>query len=100
VFKNRPLQCSMVFFEFPTPFTLKDHNFLISNPFSMILIMLDAPRGAFKFCLDTRINKTLPWLLYFDTLAAYDVQLSWLMRFAMEFFIPYPLASNSIWHSI
>jgi hypothetical protein len=35
----------MVFFEFLTPFTLGDHNFLISNPFFTILIVLDAPRA-------------------------------------------------------
>jgi hypothetical protein len=52
---------------------------------------------GFKFYSDTRIDKTLPWLLYANTLVAFDVQLSWFMRFAMEFFIPYPLASNSIW---
>ncbi len=48
VFKNRPLQCSMVFFEFLTPFTLGDHNFLISNPFSTTLIMLNVPRGGLQ----------------------------------------------------
>ncbi len=48
VFKNRPLQCSMVLKKFLTPFTLGDHNFLISDPFSTILIMLDAPRGGLQ----------------------------------------------------
>ncbi len=48
VFKNQPLQCSMVFFEFLTPFTLGDHNFLISNPFLTILIVLDEPRGGLQ----------------------------------------------------
>ncbi len=100
VSKNRPLQCSMVFFEFLTPFTLGDHNFLISNPFSRFLLCQMRQEEGFKFCLDTRINKTLPWLLYSNTLVASDVQLSWFMKFAMEFFIPYPLASNSIWLSI
>jgi hypothetical protein len=38
----------MVFFEFLTLFTLGDHNFLISNPFSTILIVLDAPRGGLQ----------------------------------------------------
>jgi hypothetical protein len=38
----------MVFFEFLTPFTLGDHNFLIFNPFFTILIVLDAPRGGLQ----------------------------------------------------
>jgi hypothetical protein len=54
---------------------------------------------GFKLCLDIKINRTLPWLLYSNTLVASDVQLSWFLRFAMELFIPYPLASNSIWLS-
>jgi hypothetical protein len=36
------------FFEFLTPFTLGDPNFLISNPFWTILIVLDAPRGGLQ----------------------------------------------------
>jgi hypothetical protein len=36
------------FFEFLTPFTLGDDNFLISNPFSMILIVLDAPKRGIQ----------------------------------------------------
>jgi hypothetical protein len=32
------------FFELLTPFDLGEDNFLISNPFSTILIVLDAPR--------------------------------------------------------
>jgi hypothetical protein len=36
------------FSEFLTPFTLKDHNFLISNLFLTILSALDAPRGGFQ----------------------------------------------------
>jgi hypothetical protein len=63
----------MVFFEFLTPFTLGDLNFLISNPFSTILIVLDAPRGGLQVCLDTKINKTLPLLLHSNTLVASDV---------------------------
>jgi hypothetical protein len=90
----------MVFFEFLTPFTLGDHNFLISNPFSTILIVLDAPRGGLQVWFGHQINRTLPWLLYSNTLVASDVQLGWFMRFAMEIFIPYSLASNSIWLSI
>jgi hypothetical protein len=35
-----------------TPFTLKDHNFLISNLFSTILSALDAPRGGLQVLLD------------------------------------------------
>jgi hypothetical protein len=38
----------MVFFEFFTPFTLGDHNFLISNPFLTIIIVLDAPREGLQ----------------------------------------------------
>jgi hypothetical protein len=36
------------FSEFLTPFTLKDHNFLISNIFSTILSALDVPRGGLQ----------------------------------------------------
>jgi hypothetical protein len=53
-----------------------------------------------KFFLDTRSNKTLLWLLYSNTLVASNVQLSWFMKFVMEYFIPYPLASNCIWLNI
>jgi len=49
------------------------------------------------FCLDTKSNRALPWLLYFNTIVASNVQLVWFMRFAMECFNPYPLASNFIW---
>jgi hypothetical protein len=39
----------MVFFsEFLTPFTLGDHNFPISNLFSTIPSVLDAPRGGIQ----------------------------------------------------
>jgi hypothetical protein len=38
------------FLEFLTPFTLVGHNFLISNMFSTILSVLDAPRGGLKIC--------------------------------------------------
>jgi hypothetical protein len=51
---------------------------------------------GFKFCLDTRSKKPLPWLIYSNTLVASNVQLSWYMKFAMEFFIPYSLASYFI----
>jgi hypothetical protein len=43
---------------------------------------------GFKFFLDTKSNKALPWLLYFSTLVAFNVHLSWFMNFAMEFFCP------------
>jgi hypothetical protein len=36
------------FFEFLTPFILGDNNFLISNPFSTILIVLNASRKALQ----------------------------------------------------
>jgi hypothetical protein len=35
----------LFFFAFLTPFTLWGRNFLISNPFSMIVIVSDVPRG-------------------------------------------------------
>jgi hypothetical protein len=90
----------MVFKILLTPFTLGDHNFLIFNPFFTILIVVDVPRGGLQVLFGHRINGTFPWLLYTNTLVAFDVQLSWFMKFAMEFFIPYPLASNSIWINI
>jgi hypothetical protein len=62
--------------------------------------VLDAQEEGFKFCMDTRRNKTLPLLLYFNTLIAFNVQLSWFMKFAMEFFISYILDSNSIWLNV
>jgi hypothetical protein len=55
---------------------------------------------GFKVFLNTRNNKALPWLVYYNTIVASNVQLSWFMKFAMEFLVPYPLASNSIWLSI
>jgi hypothetical protein len=36
------------FFEFLTPFILGDDNFLISDPFSTILIILHAPRKGLQ----------------------------------------------------
>jgi hypothetical protein len=50
----------MVFFEFLTPFTLGDHNFLISNPFSTILIVLDAPRGGLQVLFGHHNQQNLP----------------------------------------
>jgi hypothetical protein len=61
------------FSEFLTPFTLKGHNFLISNLFAMIFSALEE---GFKFCLNTKRKKTFPWLLYSNTLVACNVQLS------------------------
>jgi hypothetical protein len=40
------------FSKFFTPFTLKDHNFLISNLLSTILSELDAPRGGLQVFLE------------------------------------------------
>jgi hypothetical protein len=40
------------FSKFLTPFTLKDHNFLISNLFLMILSALDAPREGLQVLLE------------------------------------------------
>jgi hypothetical protein len=82
-----------LFFEFLSPFTVGGHNFFISNPFLMIFSVLDAPRGGFQVFLDTRNNKTFSWLIYSNTVVASNVQVNWFMRFVMEFFIPYPLAS-------
>jgi hypothetical protein len=45
---------------FLTPFTLGDHNFLIFNPFSMIVNVSDAPREGFKFCFDSQTMKPSP----------------------------------------
>ncbi len=88
------------FFKFLTPFTLGGCNFLISNLFSTIFCVLNVPRGGVDFFLDTRSNRALPWLVYSNTIVAPNVQLGWFMRFAMECFNPYLLASNSIWVSI
>jgi hypothetical protein len=88
------------FSKFLTPFTLKDHNFLSSNLFSTILSVLNVPRGRLQVLFEHYKQKTFPWLLYSNTLVACNVQLSWFMKFVMEFFIPYPLASNCIWLSI
>jgi hypothetical protein len=30
---------------------------------------------GFKFCLDISLNRALPWLLYFNTVVASNVQL-------------------------
>jgi hypothetical protein len=38
----------MVFKKILTPFTLGDYNFLVSNPFLTILIVLDALRGGLQ----------------------------------------------------
>jgi hypothetical protein len=84
------------FFEFLTLFTLGVHKIFVSNPFSTILSVLDALRGGFKFCLDIRNKKTFTCMVYSNIVVASNVQLSWFMRFVMEFFIPYPLASNFI----
>ncbi len=90
----------MCFFEFLTPFTLGGHNFLISNPFLTILIVLDVPKREFNFCLDTRSNGALSRLFYPNIIVSFNVQLCWFMRFAIEFFIPYLLASNPILDNI
>jgi hypothetical protein len=80
-------------FEFLTPFTLGGYNFLIFNPFLTILNVLDAPRRGLQFFLDTRTNRAFPGLVYPIIVVEFNVQLSWFMRFAMEIFIPYLLAS-------
>ncbi len=57
-------------------------------------------KKGFKFCLDIRNKKTIPGPVDFDTIVASNVQLSWFMKFAMNFFIPYLLVSNPIFHTI
>ncbi len=88
------------FLKFLTPFTLGGHNFLIFNLFLTILSVLDVPRGSFEFFMDMRSNRAFPWLVYPNIVVASNVQLSWFIKFAMEIFNPYPLASSSIWLSI
>jgi hypothetical protein len=46
---------------------------------------------GFKFCLDTRSKKALPWLVYSSTVVASDAQLGWFMRFCNGMFIPISL---------
>jgi len=61
MYGNRPLKCSVIcIFEFLNPYTLGGCNFLISNSFSMIVNVSNAPRGEFKFCLDVKNNGALP----------------------------------------
>jgi len=44
-----------------TPFNFRGGcNFLISNPFLMIVSVSDDQEGRFQFCLDTRNNRALP----------------------------------------
>jgi len=55
---------------------------------------------GFKFFLDIRNNKALFGPIYSNTIVASNVRLNWFMRFAMEFLVPYLLASNPIFHTI
>ncbi len=48
------------FSEFLTPFTLGDHNFLISNLFLTILSVLDAQRGGLQVLFGHQKQKSLP----------------------------------------
>jgi len=48
------------FFEFLTPFTLGGHNFLISNPFSTIVSVFDAPRGGIQVLCGHQKQWSLP----------------------------------------
>ncbi len=48
------------FWEFLTPFTLVGHNFLISNLFSTILNVLDAPRGGLQVCFAHQKQQSPP----------------------------------------
>jgi len=58
--------------------------------------VLDAPRRGLQVFFAHHKQQSPPLAAIFNTLVASNVQLSWFMKFAMEFFIPYPLASNSI----
>jgi hypothetical protein len=49
-----------LFFEILTPFTLEGHNFLISNLFSTILSVLDAPRGGLQVLFGHQKQQILP----------------------------------------
>jgi hypothetical protein len=53
------------FSEFFTPFTLKDHNFLISNLFLTILSALDAPRGGLQVYFEHQKQKNLTLAVIF-----------------------------------
>jgi hypothetical protein len=50
----------MVFLEILTPFTLWAHNFLISNMFSTIFNVLDAPRGGLQVLFGHHKQKSPP----------------------------------------
>jgi len=41
---------------------MKGYNFLISNPFLMILSASDAPKGGIQACLDPKATKLSPWI--------------------------------------
>jgi hypothetical protein len=66
----------------------------------MILSVLNGLREGNQVLFDTKSNGILLKPFYPNIIVAFDVQLSWFMKFAMEIFIPYPLASNPIWHNI
>jgi hypothetical protein len=48
------------FSEFFIPFTLEGHNFLISNLFSTIFSLLDAPRRGFEVLFGHQNQQSLP----------------------------------------
>ncbi len=57
-------------FEFLTPSTLGNYNFLNYIPFFTIFSAPDVPIGGFKFCLDTRNNRALSLdLTYLENLS-------------------------------
>jgi hypothetical protein len=68
----------------------------------MIFSVLDVLKHDLQALFGHQKQQSLPRsnIVYSNTEIAPNMQRSWLMRFKMEFLIPYPLDSNSIWHSI
>ncbi len=61
-FQESALQHSVIcYFEFLTPFILRGHKFLNSNPFFMISCVYEmCQQEGFQFCFNTRNNDVLP----------------------------------------
>ncbi|CAK9257327.1 unnamed protein product, partial [Sphagnum jensenii] len=53
--------CQFVFWEFLTPFILGGCNFFISNPFSMIVSVLDVPREGVQILLGHQKQQSPPF---------------------------------------
>jgi hypothetical protein len=89
------------FFEFLTPFTLGDHNFLISNLFLTIVCVLDVPRGGLQILFGHQKQQNPPLAIIINTLVASNVQVSWFMKFVMEFLshiLWLPIAFGSVYN--